>query len=91
MAASQRETNVTLALIRIFSKAGVKLTPPKAIFYNDGMGMLFVRATKQDLDEVEQIVVRLSDAPQIHIKVQFVEVPKGTLSGFGTMLDGFGR
>ncbi|MGD0087279.1 MAG: M56 family metallopeptidase [Verrucomicrobiota bacterium] len=78
------QTNIAFAVSQLLSKAGVELVPPKAIFYNDRLGMLFVRATQRDLDAVEKIIQNLADAPpQIHIKARFLEVPKGTLDGFG--------
>jgi type II secretory pathway component HofQ len=59
-----------------FSTLGVDLTAPgKSIFFNDGTGMLFVLATKQDLDTVERAIQMLNmTAPQVHIKARFVEV-----------------
>jgi type II secretory pathway component GspD/PulD (secretin) len=61
----------------------VELSPPKSIFYSYGKGVLFVRATEQDLDTVEKAVMVLSytpppihTPPQIHIKARFIEVPE---------------
>jgi hypothetical protein len=70
------QTNVAFVLKQLFSKAGVKLVPPKAVFYNDRLGLVFVRATQHDLDVVENIIARLDNTPQgIHIKARFIEVP----------------
>jgi beta-lactamase regulating signal transducer with metallopeptidase domain len=69
------QTNIAFAVSQLLSKAGVELVPPKAIFYNDRLGMLFVRATQRDLDAVEKIIQNLADAPpQIHIKARFIEL-----------------
>ena len=77
------ETNVAKALRRLFLSAGLDLTPPESIFYNEGLGLLFIRATGSDLDAAEKIIVTLSDTPpQIHIKARFIELPKGALEGF---------
>ncbi|HXR04194.1 MAG TPA: hypothetical protein VN836_05755, partial [Verrucomicrobiae bacterium] len=74
---SDAEDGVT-ALKKLFSDAGVDLQPTnKAVFYNDHLGMIFVRATANDLDTIESIIARLNTSPtQIHIKARFVEVPK---------------
>jgi beta-lactamase regulating signal transducer with metallopeptidase domain len=75
------ETNIAVALRRLLLIAGVELSPPESLFYSYGKSMLFVRATKPDLDLVEKVVVELNDAPQIHIKAWFLEMPKGTSDG----------
>ena len=83
------ETNVATALRRLFLSAGLDLTPPETIFYNDGLGFLFVRATEPDLDVAGKIIQTLSDMPpQVHIKARFIEVPEGTLDEFGKMMNG---
>ena len=71
------QTNVIAGLKQILSSVGVDLSPPKSIFYNDRMGVLFVHATEQDLDVVEKAVQVLdyTPPPQIHIKARFIEVP----------------
>ena len=62
----------------LFSQLGVNLdVPGKAVFYNDGLSELFVRATPQDMDTIEVAIEALSQPPpQIHIKARFLEVPK---------------
>ena len=83
------ETNVAKALRRLFLSDGLDLTPPETIFYNDGLGLLFVRATGPDLDAAEKIIVTLTDTPpQIHIKARFLEVPEGTSDALGKMIGG---
>ena len=65
------------ALKQLFSDAGVDLQSPKAVFYSDRKGMIFVRATAKDLDAVESVIQKLNTPPaQIHIKARFMEVPR---------------
>jgi beta-lactamase regulating signal transducer with metallopeptidase domain len=65
----------------LFNKLGVGFqSPGKSIFFNDRLGMLFVKATEPDLDTVENAIEALNQvAPQLHIKARFVEVP---MNGF---------
>jgi general secretion pathway protein D len=66
------------------ARAGVKLEPPKSIYYNDRRGSLMVRATLQDLDIVEQKIAVLNTAPpQVNIKVKFVEIPQDDTKALG--------
>ncbi|HXB58630.1 MAG TPA: M56 family metallopeptidase [Candidatus Acidoferrales bacterium] len=68
--------NVSETLEEAFSAAGVDLSPPKTLFYNDGMGILFVHATSNDLDVIERLLQVLNNPPsQIHIKARFFEMP----------------
>ena len=52
------------------------LTPPgKAVFFNDRLGKLVVKATEQDLDTIERAIEALNEVPpQVHIKARFIEV-----------------
>jgi beta-lactamase regulating signal transducer with metallopeptidase domain len=88
-ATGSQTNNVSTIARSFFSALGVDLTAPgKAIFFNDRLGMLFVRATDQDLDTIERVVEILNQVtPQIHIKARFFEVPKGTVAGFGRFLN----
>ena len=72
------QTNIAVAFHQFLSNSGVNLLPPKTIFFNHGLGVLFVRATESDLDAVEKAVVVLNNytPPQIHIKARFIEVPE---------------
>jgi len=65
------------AMRKLFSDAGVDLQPTnKAVFYNDHLGLIFVRATAGDLDAIESVIARLDTTPpQVHIKARFIEVP----------------
>jgi beta-lactamase regulating signal transducer with metallopeptidase domain len=79
------QTNTVSAMARsFFSTLGVDILQPagKSIFFNDGLGLLYVKATKSDLDTIERAIEVLNQAPpQVHIKARFYEVPKGTLAG----------
>lgn len=59
-----------------FTTAGVTLTEPgKAVFYNDRLGVLMVRATLADLDMIEKAVQILNmSPPQMTIRAKFMEV-----------------
>jgi hypothetical protein len=60
-----------------FSKLGVDLRPPKAVFFNDRRGSLFVHATLADLDVIEQAIQVVNPSiPQVNIRVESVEVPE---------------
>jgi hypothetical protein len=80
-------TNIQIVLRSFFAKAGVEFEPSpkdgtepapnrKAMFYNDRTGILFVRATVEDLDRVERALHTINMAPpQIAIEVQIAEIP----------------
>src|SRR5208282_4325877 len=53
------KTNVSVAMRQLLSNVGVELSPPKSIFFNDRLGVLFVHATEQDLDAVEKAIMVL--------------------------------
>jgi type II secretory pathway component GspD/PulD (secretin)/tetratricopeptide (TPR) repeat protein len=59
-----------------FLTAGVSLSDPgKAVFYNDKLGMLMVRATLADLDMIEKAMQILNmTPPQLTIRAKFMEV-----------------
>ena len=86
---SLQTTDVSALAKSFFSMLGVDLESPKgkAVFFNDRLGVLFVKATEADLDLIEQAVQVLDQVPlQIHIKARFVEVPRNSVSGFTTFL-----
>jgi type II secretory pathway component GspD/PulD (secretin) len=66
------------AFKKLISDAGVDLQVlHKSVFYNDRLGLIFVRATEKDLDAIESVLAKLNTLrPQIHIKARFMEVPK---------------
>jgi type II secretory pathway component GspD/PulD (secretin) len=91
LAALQKQTglptNVTAATRQFLSNAGVDLSPPKSIYFNETRGLLLVRATSQDLDAVEKAIPGLNmTPPQIHIKARFIEVPEEEVQSLGTNL-----
>jgi tetratricopeptide (TPR) repeat protein len=76
--------DVSVAARNFFDTLGVDLDPPKNIFFNDRLGILYVRATMQDLDTIENAIQSLNEvAPQIHIKARFIEVDQGDNKGLG--------
>ncbi len=76
--------NVSVTARDFFSTLGVNLFPPKSIFFNDRLGLLFVRATMQDLDTIESAIQALNQvAPEVHIKARFVEVEQDDNVGLG--------
>ena len=74
--------NVSQTASILLSTIGVDLNVPgKSVFFNDGLGELFVRATATDLDTVETALEAFTAAaPQVHIKARFLEVPKESLA-----------
>ena len=68
-------TNLIALVREFFAGAGVDLSPPKNVFFNDRLGMFMVRATRQDLDTVEQALQVLNmSPPQLTIEAKFCEV-----------------
>ena len=53
--------DVSFQMKRRLSHLGVNLDPPKTIFFNDRLGMLFVYATPHDMDIIENAVLALND------------------------------
>jgi beta-lactamase regulating signal transducer with metallopeptidase domain len=79
--------------LKIFSATmGVNWESPegKSVFYNNQQGTLFVKATEQDLNTLDEAIPKLEIGvrPQVHIKARFLEVPKGTLDTFSKTIDG---
>jgi general secretion pathway protein D len=51
------------------------LAAGKSVVFNDKLGLLFVRATDQDLDTIERVIQALNQvSPQVHVKSRFIEV-----------------
>jgi tetratricopeptide (TPR) repeat protein len=76
--------DVSALAAQFFSSLGVDLTPPKTVFFNDKLGVLFVYATPQDLDMIEQAIHVLNQAPpMVHIKTRFIDVSQTDTSGLG--------
>jgi type II secretory pathway component GspD/PulD (secretin) len=69
-------TNTALALREFFASLGVDFTPPRAMFYKETTGGLFVRATKEDLEVIDEALAMLNRQPaQVNIRAKFVEMP----------------
>jgi beta-lactamase regulating signal transducer with metallopeptidase domain len=67
-----------------FLSMGVNLQPPKALFFNDRLGMLMVRAPLDELDAIEKIVQALNvPPPQVTIDVKIVEMPMAAWKALG--------
>jgi general secretion pathway protein D len=64
-----------------------------SVVFNDRLGLLFVRATDQDLDTIERMIQALNQvAPQVHVKSRFIEVAEtdNKALGFEWYLGQFG-
>lgn len=87
--ATVTETNPAIRIqdqVRAFFRAaGVDFSPPpeggtpdqsrKAVFFNDRTGILFIRATTEDLEIIEKAIQALNVAPpQVQVEVKFVEI-----------------
>ena len=76
--------DVSVAARDFFTTLGVDLNPPCSVFFNDRLGLLFVRATMQDLDIIESAIQALNQvAPQVHIKTRFIQVNQNDYAGLG--------
>jgi type II secretory pathway component GspD/PulD (secretin) len=82
------KTNSTLEahqMVRAyFTAAGVDLTPPKNVFFNDRLGVLLVRATTADLEIIQQAIEMLNQTPpQVMIEAKFVDLSQEDSKGLG--------
>jgi type II secretory pathway component GspD/PulD (secretin) len=68
-----------------FTAAGVILTDPgKSVFFNDRTGLLFVRATEQDLEIIQEAIETLNQTPpQLSIEAKFAELSQEDSKGLG--------
>ena len=75
---------VHAAVRNFFTLMGIDLNPPKSVFWNDRAGVLLVKASLQDLDDIEKIIQVLNIVPhQISIKAKFVEITQGDVKALG--------
>jgi tetratricopeptide (TPR) repeat protein len=77
---------VSAAARAYFTALGVNLEQPagKAVFFNDRLGKLFVKATEQDLDTIERAIEMLNEIPpMVHIKSRFIEVQQNDSKALG--------
>ena len=59
-------------------------TAQKALFFNDRLGLLFVRATRQDLDIIDEAIKILNaTTPQIQIEAKFTEFSQNDSKAIG--------
>jgi tetratricopeptide (TPR) repeat protein len=71
------EANPSALARAFFTTLGVNLLYPagKSVFFNERLGVLFVKATETDLDTIERALQVLNQVPpQVHIKARFIEV-----------------
>lgn len=67
-----------------FTGLGLDLSPPKQVYFNDRLGVLFVYATPQDLDIIERAIQVLNESPpMVHIKARFIDVTQNDNTGLG--------
>jgi len=77
---------------KFFAAAGVNVQPPNALFYNDRIGVLMVRATAKEMDIVEKALKTLDYRPsQITIEARFIEMPTETAGDLGLDLPSSSR
>jgi len=81
----ETETSEIIDVVRAyFLTAGVDLSTPKSLFFNERSGMLLVRATLQDLDIIEQAIQVLNiSPPQLTIEAKFAEVTQDDSRALG--------
>ena len=83
---SQQSVAVVQQAVRgFFASLGVDLSAPgKAIYFNDRQGTLYVRASLQELDIIEQAIQVLNIAPpQVNIRAKFAEVGQNDKRALG--------
>ncbi len=57
--------NVNAALEQLFKKAGLDMSSPKTVFYNEHHGgWIYVYATREDLKTIEHIIQKLNSSPE---------------------------
>ena len=81
-------TNSTLDMHEMvrayFTAAGVDLTAPKMVFFNDRTGILMVRASLQDLEIIQQAIEMLNvSPPQLTIEAKFAEITQDDSKALG--------
>lgn len=75
---------IQTAVVLFFRNEGVNLDPPKSVFFNDREGSLWVRATTEDLDIIEQAIQTLNTAPpEVNVAIKFIEVTQDDTKALG--------
>ena len=65
-----------------FANAGVDLTPPKDVSFNERLGVIQVRGTEADLEIVQQAIEALNSSPaRVVIEAKFVELSEEDSKG----------
>jgi type II secretory pathway component GspD/PulD (secretin) len=78
---SKPSAEIQSTLVDAFRKAGVDLSAPKSLFFDDPKGSLTISATDGDLNMLEDLISKWNTPPpQVTIKVRFVEVDAGNNS-----------
>ena len=68
-------TNTMATFRAVLADFGVKMEPPASVFFNDRLGTLMARATREDLDRIEKVVQMVNRAPaQVTVEVKFCEI-----------------
>ncbi|HTB83580.1 MAG TPA: M56 family metallopeptidase [Candidatus Sulfotelmatobacter sp.] len=86
--------SIEATLRKAITNGGVNLDSPpgKSVFYNKVTGLLFVRATKEDLDKLYRILPKfLIPPPQVHIKARFILIPRNNSPGTNSYDSYLGR
>lgn len=66
---------VQTAVRQFFITMGVDLIPPKTVIFNDRSGILWARATLEELDIIESAIQVLNvSPPQVNIKAKFADI-----------------
>jgi tetratricopeptide (TPR) repeat protein len=73
------------AVMNFFAAIGVNLRATgRSVAFNDRLGLLFVKATPEELDTIERTIQALNQvAPQVHIKARFIELQQDDNAALG--------
>jgi len=71
--------------MNFFAAIGVNLRATgRSVAFNDRLGLLFVKATPEELDTIERTIQALNQvAPQVHIKARFIELQQDDNAALG--------
>jgi general secretion pathway protein D len=76
--------DVQTAVRQFFITMGVDLVPPKTVFFNDRSGVLWARATAEELDIIESAVQVLNVSPPlVNIKAKFADIGQRDTKAIG--------
>jgi len=82
---TNRKLEMTETLRTFLTAAGVDLSEPgKAVFFNNRLGEVMIRATEKDLENAQRMVELLNTTPpQVVIEARFTDVDEAALQGLG--------